>query len=82
VEAVLLTISESAVTQFLLTISKSTRVVCADESMCFVKPDKKNLVLGRVKPDEFYLWPTYIRKKLRGMDQPTLEENLEDKCKT
>jgi hypothetical protein len=50
--------------------------------MCFVKPDKKNLVLGRVKPDEFYLWPTYIRKKLRGMDQPTLEENLEDKCKT
>jgi hypothetical protein len=55
VEAVLLIISESAVTQFLLTISKSTRVVCADESMCFVKPDKKNLVLGRVKPDEFYL---------------------------
>jgi hypothetical protein len=37
----LLTIFESIVTQFSLMISESTTVVCADESMHFVKPNKK-----------------------------------------
>jgi hypothetical protein len=37
---VTLQIFESAATQVTLLISESTVVVCADESMCFIKPDK------------------------------------------
>jgi hypothetical protein len=40
-EAVSLMISELAATQFSLTLSESMTTVCADESMCFVKLDKK-----------------------------------------
>jgi hypothetical protein len=37
---VTLQIFESAATQVTLLISESNVVVCADESMCFIKPDK------------------------------------------